>query len=779
MGVITEALRLLVEADTKGAVREVEHLGDVSDRELSRSKTTLDKWGNGLTKAGAGMIGFGAVAVAGLGHAAMAFEEAHLSEVKLENTLANMPKLAGENKQQFIDLAEAIQSKTAADADAIVEGEALLGTFQLTADQIKGITPLVVDYARKFGMDIPAASVQVGKALDGSIGALKRNGVSIDEALYKTDRYAAVQQALNEQVGGFAEQEGRTFAGSLQRLKNQLGDIEEGVGRGAVDAFTTMAGSVEFVTGKLTAMSPATQSTIGKVATFSAVGLIAAGGVSTLIGQLIKMRENFSAAASAIGDTAGKLGGLKGIAGIAAGAAGIAGLAVAIDAISGGAEKLTVDLDTLAASLDDTTEKGREALEQDVRRAASAGAVDDMVRKVADGNFTLAESLVDAIEQMDIEGVKIKDLRDIIAQKKDQEVKGAAAADEHAAAVRDGADAMGEEEDATKAAEDALKDYMDTLRGTFDPLFAMSDALDKNRQAHSDLTARQMEAIAAEAEMRKQIRLHGQDSDAAREATAAWMEAQEKLTDAQQGAREAVVDLQGAAATLKSEMDNNGLTAEKARQQFINMAVSMGYTQREAEDLAEDFGFTTQKAQELGGQRPTPRVNVTGDAATRRRLTAVKDTAHSIPTRRNTHASTTGTATAGSQLGRIISLASQVPRNINVNVSIGGATGAALGNLIAQLSGHREHGGPVAGGRLYEVAEGDRSELFESAGHTYFIPGSDGVVKPAENALLAGVGAPRGGVTHVHNYYINGSLLSERAITRDLNRLTRKHRGLN
>ena len=221
-----------------------------------------------------------------------------------------MPKLAGESSQQFIDLADSIQDVTAADADAIVEAEALLGTFQLTAQEIKGITPLVVDYARKFGVDIPDAAVQVGKALDGQVGALKRNGVSIDEALFATDRYRAVQQALSDQVGGFAEAEGATFAGSLQRLKNELGDLAEGVGVGAVDAFSSMFGVIDGVTGRLNDLSPATQETIGKFATFASVGLIAAGGASILIGQIIKMRDNFVIAREAVASFRRGAGGL-------------------------------------------------------------------------------------------------------------------------------------------------------------------------------------------------------------------------------------------------------------------------------------------------------------------------------------------------------------------------------------------------------------------------------------------------------------------------------------
>src|SRR5262245_39031681 len=161
---LTETLRLVIEANTRGAVKAIDDVGKAADKSLSKGVSGLDKWGKGLQKAGVGMVGFGAVALVGLGAMAKQSEEANLSAVKLQNTLHNMPKLAGENAKQFTDLAQKIQGYSAADGDAIVAAEAMLGTFNLTARQIKDITPLVVDYARKFNVDLVSAATQVGKA---------------------------------------------------------------------------------------------------------------------------------------------------------------------------------------------------------------------------------------------------------------------------------------------------------------------------------------------------------------------------------------------------------------------------------------------------------------------------------------------------------------------------------------------------------------------------------------------------------------------------------------
>jgi hypothetical protein len=557
VGTFTETLRLFVDADTKGAVSGMEKFGTTAKREGEKAEKSIDKWGSRLQTAGTGMIAFGSAALFGLGKMAQASEEANLSVVKLENTVGNMPKLAGENTKQFIDLADSIQDVTAADADAIVEGESLLGTFNLTAEQIKGITPLVVDYARKFGIDIPKASIQVGKALDGSIGALKKNGVSIDEALYKTDRYRAVQEALADQVGGFAEAEGKTFAGSLQRLKNEIGDLSEGVGAGAVEAFTDMFGVVGKVSDKLGEIDPGLQSTIGKVATFGAVGLIAAGGVSTLIGTVIKARDNFSALRSGLTSTTEKLGGVQRAAAITAGVAGLAGLVIAAYEIGQAANRVEVDVDSLAARLGHLTDANKEVLRDEIRVAEAFGNLDEVVSQTADTNQVVAERLVDFAEEMGITGEEADKLRKIIAEKRQEDVQAAVDQETNTAAVEDGADAMRDQADATDDAKTALQELADQHRAMFDPIFAFNDALLDNEEAQAKVIQAELHQIAASQDLAKAQREHGESSDEATDAALKLMEAEEDLEDAQRNAISSVVDYEAAFADLKAEVEQH------------------------------------------------------------------------------------------------------------------------------------------------------------------------------------------------------------------------------
>lgn len=721
---ITEALRLVVDADTRGAVRGVENLGRTAERELSRSEKSLDKWGSRLTNVGAGLIGLGSVALVGLGKMAMMSEEANLATVKLENTLKNMPKLAGESSDQFIDLAESIQDVTAADADAIVEAQALLGTFQLTANEIKGITPLVVDYARKFGMDIPDAAIQVGKALDGQIGALKRNGVSIDEVLFKTDKYAAVQKALSQQVGGFAEAEGATFAGSVQRMKNELGDLAEGVGVGAVDAFSTLFGVVDVATTKFNELSPSAQSAIGKFATFGSVGLIAAGGVSILVGQAITMRKNFSAATDAASALITKFGGLGNAARLLAGPTALLAVGVALDQYnkaqqSMNTERLTDEFLAAGASA--------AAMDEVLNSLVNHGVTETIgaFEKLASTNRVAAERFVDQMEAAGADSRVIEEMRGYL--RTTGEAQRQTAADTETATG-----AFGAEDEAIDGATSALQDYSNALAAMTDPLFAAVDAVTGNRDAqlaYSDALAGVVEAQVA---LDEAIAEHGPNSTEAAEATRGLEDAHRGVADAQWGTVESAAQVDSALAALKDAVDAGDVSVDTFRD-TLGQWVAQGFlTQAQADEAAAAVGGLAASADVADAKRVEIPVFAPGAVPVAGQLDIVSDKVHQIPLSRNTHLSTSGAQFAIGELDAVARRVNAIS-GANVRVSVGGGGGLVM-----------HDGGIVPGPRGQEVAAilqaGERVVSLDEMDATFTGP-----------AGHSGMGGATGGGSYVDN----------------------------
>jgi hypothetical protein len=602
---LSERLALLVTLDAKGAIRGLENVGKAADRNLSKTSARMDAMGQKFQKVGVGLAATGGLLAVGLFKAAQASEEANLAVVKLDNSLKNNPRLAGESSKAFIDLAASIQDKTAADGDAIVAGQAMLATFKVTGEQIRTLTPLVVDYARKFGTDLVSANAAVGKALDGSVGALKRNGVSIDETLFKTDRYAAVQKALAEQVGGFAEAEGKTFAGSLERLNNQLGDLAEGVGTGAVDAFSSMVGAADPLIDRMNALDPAVQSTVGKVATFGSAGLIAAGGLSFVVGKAIELRSAIKDLPSRIGDLVGGLSGLKTKATIAAGGIGILAL-VMFDAQQDAAR-----LKEVVAGLRDEAER-----------------TGDSLKDVAERQFVeVVTSSDDARRSMELLGLSFKDLADplqgtdaefkefseglteqaaaagvaqgavnsllapmgryrkAVGEATDAETAAATASTELGLANEGAvdptaalADANGGLTDEVNAAADAIKGLNDALHAQFDPLFAAQDA--------------QLKLAEAQAEANAAIKEFGPNSEEAaaknRELVRAALDSESSLLQLAEAAAKGDVDVDAFRETL-TRWTAEGKISEQAA---AEAAYAFGVYAANAESVPEKVSTT-------------------------------------------------------------------------------------------------------------------------------------------------------------------------------------------
>lgn len=747
----TEALRLLIDADTGGAVRGIQKVGQVTDRELGRSQKRLDAWSKGLTTAGAGMVAFGAAGLFGLGKAAQASEEANLAVVKLENTLGNMPKLAGENSKQFIDLADAIQGKTAADADAIIEAEALLGTFRLTATEIKKITPLVVDYSRKFGVDLPSAATQVGKALDGNIGALKRVGISIDETAFAADRFGAVQSALRDQVGGFAEAEGKTFSGSLERLKNQLGDVAEGVGAGAVDAFSDLFGVIGGGLDKIKDLSPAAQQAIGKFATFGSVALIAAGGLSFTIGQVIKMRENFAALGSAIDAARLRFASLSGVIGpLGIGAALLAaGTGFAFYLKQQNEAKIAAAAEAFAKLRDVTRESAAETLKlndavkvstTDFTASASAADefrssgeltnqvmrdLDEHFNQIIDKNPALAQGFIDNARELGVSADKLREWQGELDGKISKDAEAVNAQDAYNQAVQE---AAGVTDEATSA----LQEYLDTLNAMFDPLFGATDALMDNQQAQQAVKAAELELVAAQRE-------HGASSA---EAAAA----QQELTAAQLAAGKSALDVKQATAELSAAVKDGTVSVATAKDMLASWVGQGLISQSTAAALARAFDSTADSADTLGATDPTVTVSEKGNRAVQGQLGRTKDAVFNVPTSRTTNMSAKDNAS---------NIIRSVQRLISGTPTLHTTTMDVV-TVFRQINagdrpGGRQHGGPVRAGEAYIVGE-QRPEVF--------VPDRDGHILPSIHSLPhMGAGAGAGGTTI--NVSISGIVASD------------------
>jgi hypothetical protein len=652
---LTERLAIVIDANGKGAIKEFNRVGNAAEKELGKTDDRTKKLGASLTHVGAVMIGVGAVLVGGALKAAKAFEEQQIAELRLQNTIEKMPMLAGASTDAFLKQASALQAITKYGDETTISAQAMLGTFNLTEDQILKLTPLVQDYASKFGTDLVEASKQVGKAVGGQIGALKRNGVTIDETAYKADRFTAVMDALRNQAGGFAAEEAKTFSGQVAIMKNNLGDMVEVIGGGAVGAFNNMLEPIKSVSGVLKDMPPAIGNVVGGFAAFGGVGLIVAGAASIAIGSIMRMKDNFVAAYESA-KTFVTFMRTKMTADLAKSAAAfglfaiaIVGVGIALNELSRKIGKdrfgdFAGDVDAVAQSLDELGRTGRFiGILKDIDALFSAkGDLDaykdglDSIQNndwwkfgfgadwgaygkgVSEGVQIAADNLKVLDEQLVVlystSVTKASDAFDVLKQRLLDAGWSMADIEKafpgYIAAQNAGRDATGETNEATRLLTEALGEQADALNALFSPVFAAIDGQQKLKEAQQNARTAQLELNAAQAEY---DRILG-DAAATEEDKAAAgfkvLEAMGKLDQANYDVVKSAVAADGALLKL-AEAEAKGETEAGRFKDQLNQWVAQGMiTAEQAAIMAAKFDEVRAEAEGAAG---TYDVNMTSN----------------------------------------------------------------------------------------------------------------------------------------------------------------------
>lgn len=216
----------------------------------SKLKTGLKAVGLGL---GALVVGVGALA-------AKAFNDLREAEVIAAQTSAVLDSTAGaagRTQGQIEKLAGSLSKLSGVEDEAIQKGQNMLLTFtQIKGDTFDAATKAALDLSVAMGKDMTSSATLVGKALNDpikGIGALSKVGVQLTadqkgliKSLVETGDVAGAQAVilgeLNTQFGGSAEAFGKTFDGSLGRVKVALGNLGETLMSGLLPAATAALG---------------------------------------------------------------------------------------------------------------------------------------------------------------------------------------------------------------------------------------------------------------------------------------------------------------------------------------------------------------------------------------------------------------------------------------------------------------------------------------------------------------------------------------------------------
>lgn len=177
-----------------------------------------------------GTAAFVALAAAAVQYAAEAIAAAEEHQV----AVSQLTNAVGENAAALRQQASALQMVTGFSDEAIMQADVILSRYKLTADQLKQLNPLVLDYARATGQDVPTAAGNIGKALLGNTRALKTLGISYKATGNTATDFQTILADLQAKVGGVAVAFGQTSQGQAAILDRKFQEIKETVGMGLI-----------------------------------------------------------------------------------------------------------------------------------------------------------------------------------------------------------------------------------------------------------------------------------------------------------------------------------------------------------------------------------------------------------------------------------------------------------------------------------------------------------------------------------------------------------------
>ena len=188
-----------------------------------------------------------------------AFTVQQQAETQLATAMQNTMGATEAQIQSIKDLTAAQQQLGVVGDEVQLAGAQVLATHLKHSETLRTLIPAMNDLAvAQHGVSVSsehAASIAalLGKAMEGNTTALRRMGISFNEAqdnIMKTgseaQRAATLVEVLSERFGGMNESMANTAAGGLAQASNSFGDMKEKIGSWLAYVEPTIQKTTEF-----------------------------------------------------------------------------------------------------------------------------------------------------------------------------------------------------------------------------------------------------------------------------------------------------------------------------------------------------------------------------------------------------------------------------------------------------------------------------------------------------------------------------------------------------
>ena len=219
----TVRARITAEDKASGEVRKVQSTFGRLTSSLKRNALAI-----GLSLGGA-VLAFRGLTRA-IGSTIAAAREQEDSVRALDAALIPLGATADGVSKRLQEQAAALQQVTKFGDETIIRGQALIASFTRNEEEIQKATIAALDLAAATGTDLKAAFLLMGRAASGETSTLSRYGIILDKGIPQSEKFAAALEKINEQFGGQAQEQAKTFSGAMAQIGNAFGDLQEKVG---------------------------------------------------------------------------------------------------------------------------------------------------------------------------------------------------------------------------------------------------------------------------------------------------------------------------------------------------------------------------------------------------------------------------------------------------------------------------------------------------------------------------------------------------------------------
>lgn len=248
----------------EGARNAAVKAGSALHSGLSKASGFASKAVSGIGNAAKGM----ATVVSGAATAAAAYlvnfgKQSVAAALKAGEVTAKFQQVAKNNnwtdeeQKSLLSLNKTLGQTGVISGGTLKAAQAQLGTFALTADQVKTLTPALADMiANNKGYNATAQDgVQIanllGKVMTGSATALSKYGVTMTDAQKKvlqegsaSEKAAMAAQVLEANFGGINKALAQTPQGKMTILQHEIAGLKTSVGNDLIAAFGGIGGAV-------------------------------------------------------------------------------------------------------------------------------------------------------------------------------------------------------------------------------------------------------------------------------------------------------------------------------------------------------------------------------------------------------------------------------------------------------------------------------------------------------------------------------------------------------